>query len=74
MDAVYKNTLPLPRLRFLSADDPGAGKALMASLLMREMMQRGEVERVLVLRPKALMDQWRKESHLVASSPYQDED
>jgi superfamily II DNA or RNA helicase len=61
LDAVYKHMLPQPRLRFLLADDPGAGKTIMAGLLMRELQQRGEVERVLVLCPKALTDQWRRE-------------
>ncbi len=60
-DAVYKHMLPLPRIRFLLADDPGAGKTIMAGLLMRELMRRGEVRRVLVLCPKALTDQWRRE-------------
>ena len=61
LDAVYKHILPMPRIRFLLADDPGAGKTIMAGLLMRELMQRGEVSRVLVLCPKALTDQWRRE-------------
>ena len=41
LDAVYKHMLLLPRIRFLLADDPGAGKTIMAGLLMRELMQRG---------------------------------
>ena len=61
LDAVYRHILPLPRIRFLLADDPGAGKTIMAGLLMRELMQRGDVQRVLVLCPKALTDQWRRE-------------
>ena len=61
LDAVYGRILRLPRIRFLLADDPGAGKTIMAGLLMRELMQRGEVSRVLVLCPKALTDQWRRE-------------
>ena len=61
LDAVYKHILPLPRIRFLLADDPGAGKTIMAGLLMRELMQRQEIGRVLVLCPKALTDQWRRE-------------
>ena len=61
LDAVYGHILQLPRIRFLLADDPGAGKTIMAGLLMRELMQRGEVSRVLVLCPKALTDQWRRE-------------
>ena len=61
LDAVYRRILPLPRIRFLLADDPGAGKTIMAGLLMRELVQRGEVSRILVLCPKALTDQWRRE-------------
>ena len=61
LQAVYKRMLPLPRIRFLLADDPGAGKTIMAGLLMRELIQRGDVARVLVLCPKALTDQWRRE-------------
>ena len=61
LEAVYKHMLPLPRIRFLLADDPGAGKTIMAGLLMRELMRRGDVGRVLVLCPKALTDQWRRE-------------
>ena len=61
LDAVYNRILPLPRIRFLLADDPGAGKTIMAGLLMRELMQRGDAKRVLVLCPKALTDQWRRE-------------
>ena len=60
-DAVYNHMLPLPRIRFLLADDPGAGKTVMAGLLMRELMRREDVRRVLVLCPKALTDQWRRE-------------
>ncbi|MCA9831547.1 MAG: DUF3883 domain-containing protein [Dehalococcoidia bacterium] len=61
IEAVYKRILPLPRIRFLLADDPGAGKTIMAGLLMRELMQRHDVKRVLVLCPKAITDQWRRE-------------
>ena len=61
IEAVYRRILPLPRVRFLLADDPGAGKTIMAGLLMRELMQRQDVRRVLVLCPKALTDQWRRE-------------
>jgi len=61
LDAVYRHLLPLPRIRFLLADDPGAGKTIMTGLLLRELMQRDDVSRVLVLCPKALTDQWRRE-------------
>ena len=60
LDAVYKHMLPLSRIRFPLADDPGAGKTIMAGLLLRELMQCGDVSRVLVLCPKALTDQWRR--------------
>ena len=53
LDAVYGHILQ-PRIRFLLADDPGAGKTIMAGLLMRELMQRGEVSRVLVLCPEGI--------------------
>ena len=61
LGAVYRCLLPPPRTRFLLADDPGAGKTIMAGLLLRELMQREDVKRVLVLCPKALTDQWRRE-------------
>src|SRR5581483_7441377 len=61
LDAVYRHILTQPRIRFLLADDPGAGKTIMAGLVMRELIQRGDVRRVLVLCPKALTDQWRRE-------------
>ncbi|MGH2748312.1 MAG: SNF2-related protein, partial [Actinomycetota bacterium] len=59
--AVYEAMIPRQPLRFLLADDPGAGKTIMAGLLMRELIQRQDVERILVLCPKALTDQWRRE-------------
>ena len=52
LGAVYWRIHTLPRIRFLLADDPGAGKTIMARLLMHELVQRGEVSRVLVLCPK----------------------
>ena len=61
LEAVYTYMRPLPRIRFLLADDPGAGKTIMAGLLLRELIQSGEISRVLVLCPKALTDQWRRE-------------
>jgi len=63
LDAVYSRLLRLPNVRFLLADDPGAGKTIMAGLLMRELKQRGLVQRTLVVVPKALTDQWRREMH-----------
>jgi len=61
IDAVYKRMLPQPRLRFLLADDPGAGKTIMAGLLIKEMQLREAVERVLILCPAPLTIQWQDE-------------
>jgi superfamily II DNA or RNA helicase len=61
VDAVYKKMLPLQPLRFLLADDPGAGKTIMAGLLCKELMVRGDVERCLVIAPGSLVEQWQDE-------------
>jgi type I site-specific restriction endonuclease len=49
IEAVYEKMLPQPRLRFLLADDPGAGKTIMAGLLIKELRLREAIERVLIL-------------------------
>lgn len=54
LEAVYERLLPQARLRFLLADDPGAGKTIMAGLLIKELKMRGVIERVLVLCPAPL--------------------
>ncbi len=59
--AVYERMLPQVRLRFLLADDPGAGKTIMAGLLIKELKMRGAVERMLVLCPAPLTIQWQDE-------------
>lgn len=59
--AVYHHMLPMKPIRFLLADDPGAGKTIMAGLLLRELMLRGDVERVLVVCPGSLVNQWMQE-------------
>lgn len=59
LEAVYDRMLPQARLRFLLADDPGAGKTIMAGLLFKELKMRGLVERVLVIVPAALTIQWQ---------------
>lgn len=61
IDAVYFHMLPQARLRFLLADDPGAGKTIMAGLLLKELKYRGLVERVLIVVPGHLRDQWLRE-------------
>ena len=61
IEAVYQRMLPQPRLRFLLADDPGAGKTIMAGLLIKEMKLREAIERVLILCPAPLTIQWQDE-------------
>lgn len=61
LEAVYERLLPQTRLRFLLADDPGAGKTIMAGLLIKELKMRGVIERILVLCPAPLTIQWQDE-------------
>ncbi len=61
LEAVYERMLPQARLRFLLADDPGAGKTIMAGLLIKELKMRQAIERVLVLCPAPLTIQWQDE-------------
>ncbi len=59
--AVYEQMLPRQPLRFLLADDPGAGKTIMAGLLIKELNIRGDVERSLICVPGNLATQWQDE-------------
>ena len=61
LEAVYEHLLKLPSVRFLLADDAGAGKTIMAGLLIRELKLRGLIERVLVVCPANLAFQWQRE-------------
>ena len=61
IEAVYHYILRTPRLRFLLADDPGAGKTIMTGLLLKELRYRGLVQRALVVVPGHLKDQWLRE-------------
>jgi SNF2 family DNA or RNA helicase len=61
IEAVYGVVLKLPRIRFLIADDPGAGKTIMAGLIIKELKLRNIIRRVLIVTPGHLKDQWRRE-------------
>ena len=61
LEAVYDYFLKLPRIRFLLADDPGAGKTIMAGLLLKELKIRGLVKRTLIITPANLTFQWQRE-------------
>ncbi|MDD3621732.1 MAG: helicase-related protein, partial [Methanofollis sp.] len=59
--AVYESMLPKQPLRFVLADDPGAGKTIMAGLLIRELLMRADAERILIVAPGSLVEQWQDE-------------
>ncbi len=61
IEAVYGSILKKPRIRFMIADDPGAGKTIMAGLLIKELKIRQLVKRILIVAPGHLRDQWRRE-------------
>src|SRR5687767_13535374 len=61
VEAVYKFLLPLPKIRFLLSDDTGAGKTIMAGLLIKELLLRGQVERILIVTPGGLTKQWQED-------------
>lgn len=61
VEAVYKFLLPLPKIRFLLADDTGAGKTIMTGLLIKELIMRGLVERILIITPGGLTKQWQED-------------
>src|SRR5690606_15322277 len=59
--AVYGEMLSRQPLRFLLADDPGAGKTIMAGLLIKELLIRGDVRRCMIVPPGMLVEQWQDE-------------
>lgn len=61
ISAVYEAMLPKQQLRFVLADDPGAGKTIMAGLLIRELIMRGDAKRILIVSPGSLTEQWQDE-------------
>ncbi len=69
--AVYESMLPRQPLRFLLADDPGAGKTIMAGLLMKELIARGDLQRCLVVCPGSLAEQWQDELYRRFHLPFE---
>ena len=61
LEAIYDYLLKLARVRFLLADDAGAGKTIMSGLLIRELKLRGLAERILIVCPANLAFQWQRE-------------
>src|ERR1700729_1169343 len=68
--AVYEAMLPRQPLRFLLADDPGAGKTIMAGLLIKELIARGDLQRCLVVCPGSLAEQWQDELYRRFNLPF----
>ena len=64
VEAVYRYLLPLPRIRFLLADDTGAGKTIMTGLLIKELLFRGVIQKILIVTPGGLTKQWAEEELL----------
>ncbi len=69
--AVYGSMLPRQPLRFLLADDPGAGKTIMAGLLIKELIARGDLQRCLVVCPGMLAEQWQDELYRRFHLPFE---
>ena len=69
--AVYGDMLPRQPLRFLLADDPGAGKTIMAGLLIKELLIRGDLHRCLVVCPGNLVEQWQDELYQRFQLPFE---
>lgn len=61
ISAVYQEMLPKLPLRYVLADDPGAGKTIMTGLLIKEMLTRGDLKRCLIVAPGNLVEQWQDE-------------
>ena len=63
ISAVYEEMLPRLPLRYILADDPGAGKTIMTGLLIKELIVRGDLKRCLIVAPGSLCEQWQDEMH-----------
>ncbi|MBN1148514.1 MAG: DEAD/DEAH box helicase, partial [Anaerolineales bacterium] len=71
ISAVYGEMLPRQPLRFLLADDPGAGKTIMTGLFIKELMLRGDLDRCLVVAPGNLVEQWQDELYQRFQLPFE---
>lgn len=69
--AVYECMLPRQPLRFLLADDPGAGKTIMAGLLIKELIARGDLQRCLIVCPGSHAEQWQDELYRRFHLPFE---
>jgi SNF2 family DNA or RNA helicase len=69
--AVYESMLPRQPLRFLLADDPGAGKTIMAGLLIKELIARADLQRCLIVCPGSLAEQWQDELYRRFHLPFE---
>ncbi|MDP1902287.1 MAG: helicase-related protein [Rubrivivax sp.] len=69
--AVYESMLPRQPLRYLLADDPGAGKTIMAGLLIKELIARGDLQRCLIVCPGSLAEQWQDELYRRFHLPFE---
>ena len=69
--AVYEAMLPRQPLRFLFADDPGAGKTIMAGLFIKELIARGDLQRCLIVCPGSLAEQWQDELYRRFHLPFE---
>lgn len=71
ISAVYESMLPRQPLRFLLADDPGAGKTIMTGLFIKELMLRGDLQRCLIVSPGNLTEQWQDELYQRFGLPFE---
>ena len=69
--AVYEKMLPRQPLRYLLADDPGAGKTIMTGLYLKELLVRGDLKRCLIVCPGSLVEQWQAELYQRFHLPFQ---
>lgn len=69
--AVYEDMLPRQPLRYLLADDPGAGKTIMTGLYLKELLVRGDLKRCLIVCPGSLVEQWQVELYQRFHLPFE---